>query len=237
MLLNNVGTSLLNNQRGKRNSLQYRKVFWVNLVLTGSSAIAGAVFIGVFGTHLLRLFGKTFPEGQEILTVLLCAGVIEAVAMASYQVIPIGRKNVVVTTCRRASKRHRFGPFLHIGSYHCTGYAVWGLPTYSAWLLCSIVIFSGCFPHRVNIPNNRRVPATGSNPRPSRRASRIMITPPNTLLAKIIRLPRAAALSEYLTNDQESGGINFTAPSPIGLANCPDRDKAGKEYWDRALRS
>ncbi len=31
ILLNNVGTSLLNNQRGQRDRLNYRKVFWTNM--------------------------------------------------------------------------------------------------------------------------------------------------------------------------------------------------------------
>lgn len=59
-----------------------------------------------------------------------------------------------------------------------------------------------------------------------------MRRPAGTLLAKIIRLPRAAASPECLMN-QESGEINFTASSPISLCEESDRDKAGKEYWDQ----
>jgi len=144
MLLNNVGTSLINNQRGKRNPQQYRKVFWINLALTGSSAIAGAVFIGVFGANLLRLFGKTFPEGQEILTVLLCVAVIEVVAMASYQVIQSEEKMwfsllavVLPRDIALVLLAYRLIPL-----YGARGL---GFAYLIAWLLCSIVIFSAVF--------------------------------------------------------------------------------------------
>jgi O-antigen/teichoic acid export membrane protein len=87
LLLNNVGMSLLNNQRGENSHVRYRKVFWMNVFITGASAAGGAVFIGIFGTHLLRLYGKTFPEGHGILALLLCVAVIEALGLAFYQII------------------------------------------------------------------------------------------------------------------------------------------------------
>jgi len=87
LLLNNVGMSLLNNQRGENNEQRYRKVFWTNMFLTVGTALLGAGFIGIFGRHLLRLYGKTFPEGQHILFLLLLVAVIEAVGLAFYQVI------------------------------------------------------------------------------------------------------------------------------------------------------
>lgn len=155
MLLNNVGTSLLNNQRGESNRPQYRKVFWLNLVLTGTSAIAGAVFIGIFGTYLLRLFGKTFPEGEGVLAVLLCAAVIEAVAMASYQVIQSEERMwlsllavVLPRDIALVLLAYRFTPL-----YGAFGL---GFAHLIAWLLCSMVIFFAVF--RIGLTPRRTEP-------------------------------------------------------------------------------
>lgn len=87
ILMNNVGTALLNNQQGENNEGRYRTVFWTNMFLTGSTAIVGAAFMGIVGKHLLRLYGRTFSEAHSILSLLLCVAVIEAVAMAFYQII------------------------------------------------------------------------------------------------------------------------------------------------------
>jgi O-antigen/teichoic acid export membrane protein len=140
LLLNNVGTSLLNNQRGESTRPQYRKVFWFNLVLTSSSAIVGAVFVGIFGTYLLRLFGKTFPEGQGILAVLLCAAVIEAVAIASSQVIQSEERMwlsllavVLPRDIALVLLAYRFTPL-----YGALGL---GFAHLISWLLCSMVVF------------------------------------------------------------------------------------------------
>ena len=140
MLLNNVGMSLLNNQRGENNRSRYRTVFWTNLVLTGTSAIAGAALIGIFGAHLLRLFGKTFPEGQGILAVLLCAAVIEAIAMAFYQVIQSEEKMwfsllavVLPRDIALVLLAYRLTP-----AYGAVGL---GFAHLIAWLFCSVVVF------------------------------------------------------------------------------------------------
>lgn len=87
ILVNNVGVSLLNNQRGESHEGRYRTVFWANMLLTGSTALVGAILAAVFGQPLLKLYGKTFSEAQSILSLLMCVAVIEAVAMAFYQVI------------------------------------------------------------------------------------------------------------------------------------------------------
>lgn len=84
--INNVGMSLLNNQR--RSSRQgYRDVFWMNAVLTALVAVgmAGALFLA--GGPLLRLFGPDFEDGRLVLGIMLAAAIVEAMAIAAYQVV------------------------------------------------------------------------------------------------------------------------------------------------------
>jgi len=153
ILLNNVGTSLLNNQRGQKDRLSYRKVFWTNMVLTGSAALLGAVIIGAFGPHLLRLYGKTFPEGQGILTLLLCAAILEVLAMASYQIIQSEEK-MWLSLLGVMLPRDLALVFLAYRLTPLYGAVGLGLAHLIAWILCSTVIFSVVFhiglkPHAV----------------------------------------------------------------------------------------
>lgn len=86
-LINNVGMSLMNSQKGLGHNADYRKTFWLNLVLTGSIVIAGALFVAIFGSWILRVFGKDFVAGHTVLLVLALAAIPEAVALAAYQVV------------------------------------------------------------------------------------------------------------------------------------------------------
>jgi O-antigen/teichoic acid export membrane protein len=86
-LLNTVGTSLLNNQRGLGNADQYRKVFWMNLAATTLSALAGAAVLVVLGKWLLSFFGAKFVEGYDVLLVLILSLLPEAMAVGCYQII------------------------------------------------------------------------------------------------------------------------------------------------------
>ena len=140
MLMNNVGTSLLNNHRGHANRLKYRHIFWTNAILTGIAVLGGAIFIAAFRNPLLRWYGKTFPEGREILLLLLCSAVIETVAMSFYQIIQSEEKmwlSLVAVMLPR--------------DLALAGFAYWLTPTYGAvglgfsyvlaWILCSTVVF------------------------------------------------------------------------------------------------
>jgi O-antigen/teichoic acid export membrane protein len=144
---------LLNNQRGQKDRLSYRKVFWTNMVLTGSAALLGAVIIGAFGPHLLRLYGKTFPEGQGILTLLLCAAILEVLAMASYQIIQSEEK-MWLSLLGVMLPRDLALVFLAYRLTPLYGAVGLGLAHLIAWILCSTVIFSVVFhiglkPHAV----------------------------------------------------------------------------------------
>jgi O-antigen/teichoic acid export membrane protein len=86
-LMNNVGTSLLNNQKGMGDESRYRKVFWVNLTLTAGSVSIGALTVVLFGPWLLGMFGRGFGEGYAVLLVLMLSTTPEALAVATYQVV------------------------------------------------------------------------------------------------------------------------------------------------------
>ena len=85
MLLNSVGMSLLNNERGLGDESRYRRVFWFNIRLTTASAIVSALVVALFGSWLLRLFGEDFVDGHHVLLILMLSTVPEAVAVAAYQ--------------------------------------------------------------------------------------------------------------------------------------------------------
>jgi O-antigen/teichoic acid export membrane protein len=87
VLFNNVGASLLNNQRGLGRGANYRELFWINMGLTAMAALIGAASVGLTGTWLLRLYGSEFSEGLPVLWVLLVAAFLEAVSLAAYQVV------------------------------------------------------------------------------------------------------------------------------------------------------
>jgi O-antigen/teichoic acid export membrane protein len=84
--MNNVGMSLLNNQR--TSSIEaYRRVFWWNLGLTATFVTCGALVVMAVGPILLGAFGKDFQGGYAALRVLMLAAVIESVAIWTYQVM------------------------------------------------------------------------------------------------------------------------------------------------------
>lgn len=155
LLVNNVGMSLLNNQRGENNQLRYRKIFWTNIFLTAGAASAGALFVGVFGRPLLRLYGKTFPEGQHILALLLSVAVIEATAMAFFQVIYSEEKMwlsflgiMLPRDIALVLFAYSFAPV-----YGAFGL---GLAYLAAWVLCSTIIFSAV--SKIGLSRTNRAP-------------------------------------------------------------------------------
>jgi O-antigen/teichoic acid export membrane protein len=85
-IINSVVLSVLNNQRGA-NDTAFRRVFWWNLAITVTLALAAALVAVVAGTRLLSAFGRTFDEGYPTLRVLMTAAVIEAATQALHQVV------------------------------------------------------------------------------------------------------------------------------------------------------
>jgi O-antigen/teichoic acid export membrane protein len=87
-VIDRVSMSLLNFEKGARNGAGYRRVVKLNLTLTLSCAVAGAICAAVFGPWFLRLFGKSFvADGYTTLLILLIAPVQEVVTSAFAQVI------------------------------------------------------------------------------------------------------------------------------------------------------
>lgn len=91
-IVNSVGTSLLNNQRGAGAAARYRKVFWANLAATTAAVLVGAIALALFSGSLLAPFGPTFVEARPILLILILGGVLEAVMSAIYQIIQAHEK-------------------------------------------------------------------------------------------------------------------------------------------------
>jgi hypothetical protein len=143
LLMNNVGMSLLNNHRNEHRGV-YRKIFWTNICLTTGAVLCGAAFVGALGKYLLRLYGKTFPEGEHILLILLCAAIVEAVGMGFYQMIQSEEKMWLSL----------LGVMLP-RDIALTVAAYWLVPVYAgmglslaylvAWILCSSIIISVVF--------------------------------------------------------------------------------------------
>ena len=86
-IVNNVGMSLINHQRGLRDDRRYSKLFWANFGLTAGAVAAGAVVIVALGPRILRVFGRDFMVGSNVLNVLMLAAIAEAACLAVYQAI------------------------------------------------------------------------------------------------------------------------------------------------------
>jgi len=87
LLVNNVGMSLLNSQKGAQDEVRYKKVFWFNLVAIGSIAVFGAAAVSLSGSWILRIFGKDFVDGYKVLLILVLSTIPESLAIAAAQVI------------------------------------------------------------------------------------------------------------------------------------------------------
>jgi len=86
-LVNNVGMSMMNSQKGLGDQESYRKLFWFNLKLTACLVLSGALVIALFGGWILRIFGKDFVGGYTVLLILVVSAIPEALALAAFQVI------------------------------------------------------------------------------------------------------------------------------------------------------
>jgi O-antigen/teichoic acid export membrane protein len=86
-LVNNVGMSLLNNQKGMMDDRNYKRVFLTNIALTLSVVLIGSLVVVLMGPWLLRAFGKDFTEGYSVLLILVFSAIFETLTYAIYQVI------------------------------------------------------------------------------------------------------------------------------------------------------
>lgn len=86
-IINGVGTSLLNNQKGSGTRSSQDRIFWTNFCLVVGSAAVGAAIIASIAVPLLAFFGKSFVIGASVLHILIFAGLVEATMSAVYQLI------------------------------------------------------------------------------------------------------------------------------------------------------
>ena len=145
LMLNNVGTSLLNNKKGLGDGEQFKNLFWINFIMTAIFISSGIVVVSVAGDRILSLFGKDFIEGRSILLILLLSTIPEGLAVAAYQVIQSSARmwlSLFAVTIPRDLSFILFAYYL-IPKYGGRGLAV----AYSlAWVIaCSIIIIIVAF--------------------------------------------------------------------------------------------
>jgi O-antigen/teichoic acid export membrane protein len=85
--INNVFFSVLNNQKGLGDARRYRKTYWLNIALISAVVIITGTVLLLLGSKLLRLYGENFGEAYSVLVILLFSSLIEALAIAIYQII------------------------------------------------------------------------------------------------------------------------------------------------------
>jgi O-antigen/teichoic acid export membrane protein len=86
-VMNNVGVSILNNEKAKGDVTRYHRLFISNLFYIFLALLGGIIVIGIFGRRLLQLFGKDFGEGSFLLWLLLISSFFEGLSIALFQYI------------------------------------------------------------------------------------------------------------------------------------------------------
>jgi O-antigen/teichoic acid export membrane protein len=87
LALNRVSMSLLNHEKGQKRIVQYRKIFWLNLIATASLVTAGILSVGLIGPRLMLLFGKSFAGTSVILIPVFLAAALDGIGQAVYQLV------------------------------------------------------------------------------------------------------------------------------------------------------
>jgi O-antigen/teichoic acid export membrane protein len=80
-----VGWSILNHHKGERRPDSYWGIFTMNLLVVGVVSVFGSLGVAILGTWLLRLFGKAFVAGHEVLLVMLAAAISQSLTLAVLQ--------------------------------------------------------------------------------------------------------------------------------------------------------
>lgn len=86
-VINNVGLTILNNEKGKRDINQFNRLFKSNVLIIFIISLCCVLIIGVFGRTILHLFGKEFIAGQNILWLLVITSLFESFSIGLYQYI------------------------------------------------------------------------------------------------------------------------------------------------------
>jgi O-antigen/teichoic acid export membrane protein len=86
-MFNNVGLPILSHQRGIGNVAGYRRAFWLNVSIAGGAATLAAIVVAAMGRPLLRMYGTAFEGAYDVLLILLCAAVVEGIAIGAFQAL------------------------------------------------------------------------------------------------------------------------------------------------------
>lgn len=93
VLLNNVGTAVLNNKFGNKNEVGYWGLYSANIKMSGLLAFAGAVVMILLGDVIPVWYGMRPTDSSLNLIVILSAALVfEALAVSCYQLIQTKRK-------------------------------------------------------------------------------------------------------------------------------------------------
>jgi O-antigen/teichoic acid export membrane protein len=86
-VMNGVGLAVLNNERGHGDAASYRAAFWTNWGTVVGFATLAAGALALLAPFAMRLFGRDFVAGSMTARILLVAAVIEAISLATCQVL------------------------------------------------------------------------------------------------------------------------------------------------------
>jgi O-antigen/teichoic acid export membrane protein len=86
-VMNNVGLSVLNNEKAKGDVSHYNRLFGSNVLHIFLVSLAGILVVGIFGRSILQLFGKDFGAGYPLLWLLLASTIFEGLSIALYQYV------------------------------------------------------------------------------------------------------------------------------------------------------
>lgn len=93
VLLNNVGTAVLNNKFGNKNDVGYWGLYSANIKMSGLLALAGAVVMILLGDIIPVWYGmKPTDSSLNLIVILSAALIFEALAVSCYQLIQTKRK-------------------------------------------------------------------------------------------------------------------------------------------------
>ncbi|MBZ5552566.1 MAG: oligosaccharide flippase family protein [Acidobacteriia bacterium] len=143
-VINSVGLSVLNNERGKGDLRRYREVFRVNVTMICLAVLIPAMALAIGGNVVLGVFGRSFHEGYPVLVLLLLSTIPEGLSMGLYQLIQSQEKmwlsfalivvprEIVFVTLAYALTR-QYGAFGLAGAYLIA--VTLGLVSHSAMVL------------------------------------------------------------------------------------------------------
>lgn len=68
--LNTIALPMLSDYQGTRQSRQYRKAFWYNIILIGMSALSVAVVVALASPYIMKAYGAGFSSGSCVLMLI-----------------------------------------------------------------------------------------------------------------------------------------------------------------------